>query len=102
MALIKCPECGAEMSDMANACPKCAFPNKPDNIQKIEQKNDNYIPFIIVSTLVFIIVAFWWFEIRPTQIRQQCYSDSESSKNKLTSYDDCLMKNGITRSIFSN
>jgi DNA-directed RNA polymerase subunit RPC12/RpoP len=26
MALINCPECGQEVSDRANACPKCAFP----------------------------------------------------------------------------
>ncbi|MDP3297600.1 MAG: zinc ribbon domain-containing protein [Thermodesulfovibrionia bacterium] len=26
MALIKCPECGTEVSDKAVACPKCAHP----------------------------------------------------------------------------
>lgn len=26
MALIKCPECGQEVSDKANVCPRCAFP----------------------------------------------------------------------------
>ncbi len=26
MALIKCPECGADVSDKAAACPKCAHP----------------------------------------------------------------------------
>jgi hypothetical protein len=26
MALITCPECGAQVSDAANACPKCGFP----------------------------------------------------------------------------
>lgn len=26
MALIKCPECGQEVSDRASVCPKCAFP----------------------------------------------------------------------------
>ncbi len=27
MALVKCPECGAEVSDQAVTCPKCGFPN---------------------------------------------------------------------------
>lgn len=27
MALIKCPECGNKVSDKANACPKCGYPN---------------------------------------------------------------------------
>ena len=26
MALIKCPECGTEVSDKAAACPRCAYP----------------------------------------------------------------------------
>ncbi len=26
MALIRCPECGQEVSDKAKACPKCAYP----------------------------------------------------------------------------
>ena len=33
MALINCPECGAEVSDKAEKCPKCAFPIK-DSAQK--------------------------------------------------------------------
>lgn len=35
MALIKCPECSTEVSDQANACPKCACPIK--GTQTIEQ-----------------------------------------------------------------
>jgi DNA-directed RNA polymerase subunit RPC12/RpoP len=31
MALIKCPECGREVSDQATACPQCGYP-----IRKIE------------------------------------------------------------------
>ena len=100
MALIKCPECGTEMSEMANACPKCAFPNEQNDIQNIEQKNTDYIPLIVCIILVLITVAFYWYEIRPTQIRQQCYSDSKN--NKGTSYNDCLTENGIVRSFFSN
>jgi uncharacterized membrane protein YvbJ len=28
MALINCPECGTEVSDKADKCPKCAYPIK--------------------------------------------------------------------------
>ena len=32
MALIKCPECGKEISDQAANCPNCGFPvNKSDS-----------------------------------------------------------------------
>ena len=32
MALIKCPECGAEMSDRAVSCPKCGYQDKAENM----------------------------------------------------------------------
>ena len=41
MALIRCPECGAEVSDRATACPKCAFPiasSLPAGIVRIKMK----------------------------------------------------------------
>ncbi len=28
MALIKCPECGTDVSDLAEQCPHCAYPIK--------------------------------------------------------------------------
>lgn len=32
MSLIKCPECGREISDQATACPQCGFPlSKPES-----------------------------------------------------------------------
>jgi len=102
MALTKCPECGMEMSDMANACPKCAFPIKSNNVQNIERKNTDHVMFIVCVVVALIVFAFYWYEVRPTQIRQQCYFDSKNSKNKEILYNDCLKENGITRSIFSN
>lgn len=40
MALIKCPECGKEISDMAKSCPNCGFPINRDKtgdyIEKVE------------------------------------------------------------------
>lgn len=39
MAMIKCPECGKEISDRAVACPNCAFPiaeAKTDGIIRIK------------------------------------------------------------------
>jgi uncharacterized membrane protein YvbJ len=31
MALIKCPECGKEISDKALSCPQCGYPISNDN-----------------------------------------------------------------------
>lgn len=36
MALIKCPECGKEVSDQADSCPNCGFPIKKQLHKDIE------------------------------------------------------------------
>ena len=39
MAMIKCPECGKEVSDKAAVCPNCAYPIqalKPDGVCQIK------------------------------------------------------------------
>lgn len=42
MALIKCPECGNEISDKAIKCPRCGYPLKGEEIKIVqEHKNDN-------------------------------------------------------------
>ena len=40
MALIKCSECGKEISDQASACPSCGFP-LPKPPKKEKTKSDN-------------------------------------------------------------
>lgn len=43
MALIKCPECGNQVSDKASACPKCGCPldcrEETDGVNQIEGQN---------------------------------------------------------------
>ena len=36
MALIKCPECGKEISDAAESCPNCGYPIKGQQKMKKE------------------------------------------------------------------
>jgi len=48
MALIKCPECGTEISDKAEKCPKCAFPIKPET--NTSPKKSDSKPEIIVKS----------------------------------------------------
>ena len=43
MALIKCPECGREVSDRAGVCPNCAFPLnslRTDGVVSIKTPNN--------------------------------------------------------------
>lgn len=63
MALIRCPECGKEVSELATICPDCGYPicNK---VQKncVEKKVSNAIPIVsgilsIVLGLIFIVLV---------------------------------------------
>ena len=48
MAMIKCPECGREVSDKAAACPHCAYP-----IGKQAEMNSGEMSFDCVSGQIF-------------------------------------------------
>ena len=63
MAMIKCSECGTEISDKAEKCPKCACPisntQTQDKTQVIEQTSKKYkkqIIYAILATIIGIIV----------------------------------------------
>ena len=49
MALIKCPECGKEISDKAKACPECGYKMKKSKIK--------FIPILICALLVVACVG---------------------------------------------
>ena len=63
MALIQCPECGAEVSTMAESCPKCAYPIADcgttqahgGRVQTVEQTSKRYkLHFIYAGSLIII------------------------------------------------
>lgn len=45
MSLINCPECGTQVSDRAEKCPKCAYPINDKN----QAGKENPIPNVIVK-----------------------------------------------------
>lgn len=53
MALIKCGECGEEMSDNASACPKCGNPN--DKARASRKVGVG----LVVGILLFPLIASW-------------------------------------------
>lgn len=61
MALIKCPECGKEISDKAGKCPNCG--EKMDKSKKIcegnnsSEKNDKHKLIIVIIILIAIIIS---------------------------------------------
>ena len=68
MALIKCPECGKEISDKAASCPKCGYPiqNIPQNAsippapqqsEKVTQKRVDGKRIALISVAAVVILA---------------------------------------------
>lgn len=59
MALIKCPECGKQISDKAPACPRCGLPMEK-NIQvqvQLKQKNGRQLGGCLVFFLVLTMIS---------------------------------------------
>lgn len=75
MALINCPDCGTEVSDAADACPKCARPiaTTAAHSQQAETRPKKSAKVTItVSTFVLVIagiLAAIWF-VPPLQVGQ--------------------------------
>jgi DNA helicase-4 len=55
MALIKCPECGKQISEKADKCPHCGLPSQYFNIQKTAKSNElsekdyKNLPNVVIS-----------------------------------------------------
>ena len=61
MALIKCPECGKEISDAAESCPNCGYPIKGQQLKTVL--------FIVVGIiLVVIVLSIWMVQVFSFQV----------------------------------
>jgi glucan phosphoethanolaminetransferase (alkaline phosphatase superfamily) len=66
IALIKCPECGAEVSSFADKCPKCAYPITDTKtiaanswkVQFIERTFKKYKAQLLKAFFIFIGTSF--------------------------------------------
>jgi predicted nucleic acid-binding Zn ribbon protein len=54
MALVKCPECGKEISSQASSCPNCGYKKK----QEIKfNKSKIIIPIIFLLVIVGVVLV---------------------------------------------
>jgi predicted amidophosphoribosyltransferase len=51
MALVKCPDCQADVSDNADACPSCGYSLKRDRIAK---RREGRIRNTIIGFILFV------------------------------------------------
>ena len=56
MALIKCPECGKQMSDMAGSCPHCGYTKKVNQNNSKKSKPNNSKGKFNIKYLIIIVV----------------------------------------------
>lgn len=60
MALIRCKECGREISDKAITCPSCGNPINDDTFTK-EVKTSKKVAIIIITILVVVCIIGFIF-----------------------------------------
>lgn len=75
MALIKCKECGKEISDQATSCPNCGA-----KLQTEEQK------LIVIVVAIIIIIVSIYFMFKGTS--KLLNSDSDDSRLKYDKEND--------------
>ena len=64
------------------------------------------VSIVVLSTLT-IVLSFWWFEIRPAQIKSQCawtqrHIDAIQAQPASPDWPECLVKLGTLRSSFED
>lgn len=57
MSMIKCPECGKEVSDKAYACPSCGSPVSPKTEPTPKKEGKKLTVIVIVILIIFISIV---------------------------------------------
>lgn len=56
---------------------------------------------IIIIVLILILGTFYWYELRPTNIRKKCYNIATSGFSSVgnfnLNYESCLLDNGLEK-----
>ncbi|MEE1285087.1 MAG: zinc ribbon domain-containing protein, partial [Acutalibacteraceae bacterium] len=81
MALIKCPECGKEISDTAKNCINCGYMLKEEN--KVVKKKSKKGLFILLAIVVVILGFVLKFEISDAIEKRNDRIESQTPGEKL-------------------
>lgn len=58
MAIVKCRECGKEISNRANTCPHCGYPILAIKNAQIDQENREYYKRYSINQMIINFVVF--------------------------------------------
>lgn len=88
MALIKCPECGKEISSEAKSCPNCGKPI-PRPKGKPFYKRGLFWFFLIVAIIIaFVIYEKIQLDRHLSEVVEQAFYDSGKGGTKITDIAD--------------
>lgn len=103
MALIKCPECGHDVSTLADRCQNCGFPLKDlasekENSQKIEAEveektepvansNKSKAPIVVFILLLLAAASIFIFSVT-RDVKKVKYESSPYSYSSFQTHDD--------------
>jgi len=90
MALVKCSECGKEVSDKAGACPHCG--NPMGDVVKLRQevaqtKTNNSILIAIVSIMIILAIIYGLVQVHKNAEAQRKYI---SEQEQIEKYGDTV------------
>lgn len=103
MALVKCPECGHEVSDKAIACPSCAYPLH-QVAQPVQVRNTsinclaNFALFVLICAIVVgAYYGLWQYLVyRQTQETERLYAQALRLADKLRPWTEELEEKGMS------
>lgn len=89
MALIKCPECGREISDKASACPHCGCPIRDTNTSTVQPTQNNPVKDkknkkLIIGGIAIVVIAgvgYYFGIAKPQQHLAECKAIYEEAQN---------------------
>lgn len=98
MALIKCPECENEISDKAEACPKCGCPISKASDSISETSSSSYVykrkipivPIVVIVIIVAILIGITIYTNtkKPAGMSDEMYSIGTSAIKVIDDYID--------------
>jgi ribosomal protein L37E len=97
MALIKCKECGKEVSNKAESCPNCGFPiaekKKKDAVQKVEViRNKKASKKIIIGLIIILLLGFGAFLLFKEINKAKVYAYENNLRNVTETLIDGVSK----------